>query len=260
MYRLARVSGSGAGLARGGATILLERAVGLLALLLVGTGFVFAQPGTRPWGVPLVVGAIGGILGLVALSVPGGPERLAGLLARLPGPGPRLAARVREAFPREVMDRLRGALPGTLLLSMLNHVLLIVTAVLLGRGLGIAAPWPVLAAAVPLVMLASQVPITPGGIGVREASFVYFLGRVGVAEEPALALALGWAALLYLIGLLAAPGLLGDRGAGQPGARDEGGAPCGTPPGRVGSCSPRAGSAASACYGASASGFASAPR
>ena len=109
------------------------------------------------------------------------------------------------------MDRLRGALPGTVLLSMVNHVLLIVTAVLLGRGLGIAAPWTAIAAAVPLVMLASQVPITPGGIGVREAGFVYFLGRVGVAEEPGLALALGWAALLYLVGLLAAVGLVGDR-------------------------------------------------
>ncbi len=212
VYRLARVSGSGAGLVRGGATILLERAVGLLALLLVGTGFVFAQPGTRAWGVPLVVGAIAGVVGLFAISVPGGPERLAALLARMPGPGPRLAAWVNEAFPREVMDRLRGALPGTVLLSMLNHVLLIATAVLLGRALGIAAPWPAIAAAVPLVMLAAQVPITPGGIGVREASFVWFLGRVGVAEEPALALALAWAAILYLVGLLAAFGLLGDRG------------------------------------------------
>jgi len=214
VYRLARVSGSGAGLARGGATILIERAVGLLALLLVGTGFVFAQEGTRPWGVPLVLGALGGIAGLVALSVPGGPERLARLLDGLPGPGPSLAARVRDAFPRDVMDRLRGALPGTLLLSMLNHVLLIVVAVLLARGLGLSAPWPAVAAAVPLVMLAAQVPITPGGIGVREAGFVYFLGRVGVAEEAALALALGWAALLYLVGLLAALGLLGDRDRG----------------------------------------------
>jgi hypothetical protein len=213
VYRLARVGGSGAGLARGGATILIERAVGLLALLLVGTGFVFAQAGTRPWGVPLVLGAIAGIAGLVALSVPGGPERLARLLDGLPGPGPSLAARVRDGFPREIMDRLRGALPGTLLLSMLNHVLLIIVAVLLARGLGLTAPWPAIAAAVPLVLLASQVPITPGGIGVREAGFVYFLGRVGIAEEPALALALGWAALLYLIGLLAALGLLGDRDA-----------------------------------------------
>ena len=35
VYRIARVRGSGAGLARGTATILLERAVGLLALLLL---------------------------------------------------------------------------------------------------------------------------------------------------------------------------------------------------------------------------------
>jgi uncharacterized membrane protein YbhN (UPF0104 family) len=67
------------------------------------------------------------------------------------------------------------------------------------------------------VLLAAQIPITPGGIGVREAGYVFFLGRVGVGEEPALALALGWAALLYALGLVAALGLLADRDAKRAG-------------------------------------------
>lgn len=213
VYRLARVRSSGAGLLRGAATIFLERAIGLLALLLVGIGFVAAQPGTRPWAAPLGLGIAAGVLGLAVLAIPGGPDRCAALLARLPGPGPRLAGWMREAFPRDVMDRLRGALPATILLSLANHALLITVNVLLARGLGLATPWAVVASAVPLVLLAAQVPITPGGIGVREAGYVYFLGRVGVAEEAALALALGWAALLYALGLVAALGLLADRGA-----------------------------------------------
>ena len=40
-----------------------ERAVGLCARLLVGTRFVFALEGTRPWGGPLVLGAIGLVAG-----------------------------------------------------------------------------------------------------------------------------------------------------------------------------------------------------
>ena len=213
VYRLARVRGSGAGILRGAATILLERAIGLLALLLVGIGFVYAQPGTRPWALALGVGIAVGVVGLAVLAIPGGPDRVAGLLARLPGPGPRLAGWLREAFPPEVLDRLRGALPGTLVLSLVNHALLITVNALIARSLGLATPWTAVAAAVPLVLLAAQVPITPGGIGVREASYVYFLGRVGVGEEAALALALAWAALLYVLGLVAALGLLADRGA-----------------------------------------------
>jgi uncharacterized membrane protein YbhN (UPF0104 family) len=68
-------------------------------------------------------------------------------------------------------------------------------------------------AAVPLVLLAAQVPITPGGVGVREAGFVFFLGRVGVDESHALALALTFFVLLLAIGLVCGLGLLLDRDA-----------------------------------------------
>lgn len=211
VYRLARVRGSGAGLARGAATIVLERAIGLFALLVVGAGFVLAEPGTRPWGAVLLAGIAAGLLGLAALWIPGGVDRLAAALERLPGPGRPLAARVLAAFPPGVIDRLRGALAGTVALSIANHFVLIAVNLLLARGLGLATPWTAIAAAVPLVLLAAQIPIAPGGLGVREAGYVFFLGRVGVAEEPALALALGWAALLYAVGLLAALGLTADR-------------------------------------------------
>lgn len=213
VYRLARVRGSGAGLALGATTILLERAIGLFALLVVGVGFVVAEPGTRPWGIAFGLGIAGGLLGLIALAVPGGSERLAEALARLPRVGPPLAARLRATLPAAVVNRLRGALPGTLLLSLVNHAFLIGVNLLLARGLGLAAPWTAICATVPLVLLAAQIPITPGGLGVREAGYVLFLGRLGVGEERALALALSWAALLYLVGLLAALGLLADRDA-----------------------------------------------
>ena len=42
--------------------------------------------------------------------------------------------------------------------------------------------WTAVCAAVPLVLLAAQLPITPGGTGVREAAYVFFLGRVGVRK------------------------------------------------------------------------------
>ncbi len=214
VYRIARVRGSGTGLARGTVTILLERAVGLLALLLLGSGFVLAAPGTRPWGLLFVIASIAGLIGLVALWIPGGEEWAARLLDRVRRG---LGDRLRRAFPLEAMDRLRGALLGTVLLSILNHAWLLLANVLLARGLGLPVEPAAVCAAVPLVLLAAQVPITPGGVGVREAGFVFFLGRVGVEESQALALALTFFALLLVIGLVAGVGLLMDRGEGKAG-------------------------------------------
>jgi uncharacterized membrane protein YbhN (UPF0104 family) len=211
VYRVARVRVSGAGLARGAATILLERAIGLLALLLLGVGFVAAHPATRPWAVPYGLGALAGLGGLAALWLPGGPEWVARLLDKFPGRG--MGDRMRKAFPADAMSRLHGAIPGTVLLSLANHSWLLLVNVLLARGFALPLTWTTVCAAVPLVLLAAQIPITPGGAGIREAAYVYFFGRVGLAEGAALALALGWFALLVLVSLLGAIGLLFDRDA-----------------------------------------------
>jgi hypothetical protein len=210
VYRVARVRTSGTGMARGTVTILLERAVGLVALLLLGTPFVLVAAGTRTWGPLFLAGAISGLGGLAMLWLPGGVEWAARLLDRVPGR--KLGDRLRRAFPPEAMERLRGVMPGTVLLSLANHALILLVNGMLAQGLGVGIAWSKVAAAVPLVLLASQIPITPGGLGVREAGYVYFLGRVGMAEEPALAIALGWFALLLLVGLLAAIGFFADRG------------------------------------------------
>lgn len=53
---------------------------------------------------------------------------------------------------------------------------------------------------VPLVLFVSMLPITPGALGVQEGAFIYFLGRIGVSSNEALALAL----LLRLKSLLLA--------------------------------------------------------
>jgi glycosyltransferase 2 family protein len=211
VYRVARVRVSGAGLARGAATILLERAIGLLALLLLGIGFVAAHPATRPWAIPYGLGALAGLGGLAALWLPGGPEWVARLLDRFPGRG--MGDRLRKAFPADAMARLHSAIPGTVLLSLANHSWLLLVNVLLVRALGLPLTWTTVCAAVPLVLLAAQIPITPGGAGIREAAYVYFFHLVGLEKAPALALALSWFALLVLIALLGAIGLLFDRDA-----------------------------------------------
>jgi uncharacterized membrane protein YbhN (UPF0104 family) len=62
------------------------------------------------------------------------------------------------------------------------------------RGIAPDAP-AAIAAVVPLVILVTHVPLAPGGIGQREAAFVYFYGLVGVSA----ALALSTSVLVFLI-------------------------------------------------------------
>lgn len=209
VYRVAQARSSGTGLARGTATVLLERAVGLVALLLFGCAFVTAHPATRMWAPLFALGAVAGLVGFAALWAPGGTALVARLLTRMGRAS--VADRWMAAFPDDAMARLRSSMPGTFALSLANHGLILLVNVLLARGLGITQPWTAIAAAVPLVLLAAQIPITPGGTGLREAAYLYFLGRVGVSHALALALALGWLAVLAALSLIGALGFLFER-------------------------------------------------
>ena len=62
------------------------------------------------------------------------------------------------------------------------------------RGLGISVPAYVFFAVAPLVYIATMLPISLGGLGLREGSFVYLLSLFGVHSSSAIMLAL----LIYL--------------------------------------------------------------
>lgn len=94
---------------------------------------------------------------------------------------------------------------GAFLLSMLLQSVLIMVYYLLARALNIQVPVIVLFALIPLVFIAASLPISVGGLGVREATLVALLSLVGVPAQSTIALS-----LLYLLVLIAAslPGAL----------------------------------------------------
>ena len=78
-------------------------------------------------------------------------------------------------------------------------------AFLLGQALGVKATgWDFLAI-MPAVTLATTLPISLGGWGVREGAFVLLLGRVGVPAAEALSLSLLFGLFSMVSGF---PGLL----------------------------------------------------
>ena len=60
------------------------------------------------------------------------------------------------------------------------------------RGLGVTLPLSVWFAVVPLVALAMVLPISIGGVGVREGGLAFLLAPSGVPAEQAVAIGLLW--------------------------------------------------------------------
>lgn len=98
-----------------------------------------------------------------------------------------------------------GALAGALGLSVLAHVLVTLSYLACGGSLLEDFPWQGYFIAVPLVMLFQILPISLGGLGVRELSTVGVLVWLGADKAQALALSLAYLGVVWLSVL---PGLV----------------------------------------------------
>lgn len=185
-------------------TALIDRAVGLLVLMAFASAVIvyrfhlfFDHIGNR-W------------MGYVMISFLGGAVMLLTLLLR---------KNLFEHWPffqrwekqtalgatfRRIYDALflfhdhPRALAGTVLLSLLNMILLTLACVCIGMSLGVELRVRDYFTVFPVITVLSSLPLTPGGLGVREGLFVELLNTLGVAASKALPLSL----LTYLGGLV----------------------------------------------------------
>lgn len=191
-------------------TVIVDRIGGLLGLIgIAWVGFV-SDPGAVPhtsrvlivWATAVV--GLGLLLALVALS------RRGGVITRL--------APVRlESLARESHSLLRTyALKPSLILmlvssSLLFQALVSLQLVFLGRAIGVHLPFATAAVALALVTIATLIPVSIGGFGVREGSYVVLLGAASIGATDATLISLLSVAALFLASL---PGayLLARRG------------------------------------------------
>jgi uncharacterized protein (TIRG00374 family) len=75
-------------------------------------------------------------------------------------------------------------------MSVLVHVVWCGANWALGSMLGIDLPLTAWFAVIPPILIVAVVPLLPGGWGLGEASYVFFLGLVGVPPAPALAVSI----------------------------------------------------------------------
>jgi glycosyltransferase 2 family protein len=182
--------------ARATMSVFMERNTGLCALLAVALAAVAIAPAvslgrlslsTLIW---LLAGAYAAV-NIVLLSP--SAYRVAD---RLIAATPLARMRPRAASLYEALAPYKSATPtiaAAIGLSLVFQALVIAVVFLNARALSLAVPLSAVAVFVPLVSLAGMVPVSVNGLGVREALYILFFGKIGVSAELAVSLA-----LLYL--------------------------------------------------------------
>jgi glycosyltransferase 2 family protein len=180
------------------ASVLADRMLGFVAVFVVGWAFVLtsvrAAPGsmlvTLAWATLAVAAAL-----LVAIAV---TENRSGWLGRVvPARVQPPLRELRDAFRGHSRDHLGFALAG--LVSLAYQALIVTEMALIARAVDVDVRFGVFGAVLPLVLVATLVPFSVGGLGIREGSFVLLLSRAGVDTSDATVISLLALAALTLV-------------------------------------------------------------
>ncbi len=178
-------------------SVLIDRLIGFLGLLLLGfVGSLYLMARFADAG-PVWVIALVSFGGLVFIGL---APVIVRALAWLPF---ERARQLFEALAREVnlMARDRRRLALLVGVSILGQFMLAGAVYCLALDLEVSVDLLGVAAVVPGVMVASSVPISIAGWGVREASMVVGLGLLGVSQGDAAIISIGFGVLVLVVGL-----------------------------------------------------------
>jgi uncharacterized protein (TIRG00374 family) len=194
VYSLSRLRVSGAEAA---ASVLMDRLLGVLSIVIVGAVAVFAvDRGALDHGVVLALAMASVACAIAAAAV--FSERAAAAAqalmnrmphARLRDAGGRLVAAVRQ------YARHRGALISVLATSIGVQIIRVLQACCLGSALGLAMPLAVYFVAIPVILLVMLLPVTVNGLGTGQMAFEALFGRAGAVAPEAFALSILFIAL-----------------------------------------------------------------
>ena len=96
--------------------------------------------------------------------------------------------------------------PGVLvragLLALAFHLTQVWIQILIGRALDFETPWSYACVFFPLVDIITMLPVSFSGIGLREGGLLFFLSKLGVAPEKAVACGILWLAVVIVSGLV----------------------------------------------------------
>lgn len=178
--------------------VFTERALGAISLVLVAAAAAAASSLPGELTLLLVLAASGTLVGLVVVRL---------LTKKLDPKSPLLRQALDAA--RAALDH--GRLLPALAMSVVYQVATVYVTVVVNQALGLGVPTAMVLALAPLIWFVTLLPISLGGLGVREAAFVVVFAWGGVDRESALLLSLGTYAGLVAIGLVGALWFTWDR-------------------------------------------------
>lgn len=188
---------AGAPAAQALASVLLDRLLGVLSILVSAVAgvalapYVLREPAVAWAFTAASAGCLVALLFVFSVRV---DELVRRAVAGLP------AGRIQIQFGKllDALQAYRAAhhiLASVLAASVAVQVLRILQAWFLGRSLGIEAPLTSYFAFIPIILLVMLLPITVNGFGVSQWAFVWMFTRVGVSEANAFALSVLFVAL-----------------------------------------------------------------
>jgi glycosyltransferase 2 family protein len=201
VYILGKGSGEAEKIA---ASVVVDKITGLISLLLVGLAGVMASRARLPRGLGFWFVAVTACLSLGLYSFRYRPVRdlLDRSLTRLARLAPRtqnFCGRLRlfmEAWRRYLHSP--RVLCRSLLWGLLFQLMLVVNNFILGAALGLQAALVDFGWIMAISSLAVLIPVTIGGVGLREGSFIILLGWLGITSDQALSLSVLTFAVLLL--------------------------------------------------------------
>lgn len=191
-----RLSRSKSGLLLGSLADRLIDTIGLAAV--AGVGALLLPTALDPRSRTIFTGVAVG-LALLGLFMAGALTLLP-VVRRLPFKRRRLLVKIRQAL--RALRRRPGRLASALLLGMLLQVLLVTLNAWLGDAVGIHISLVVWLFVWPLAKIAALLPVTQGGIGIREGALVVLFQPFAVSAASAMATGLIFTAVVMTGGLL----------------------------------------------------------
>jgi len=177
-------------------SILADRAIGMAVLFWIAAVALAAFPGYADLFPPAVryVTYIVAVLPIVAY-------------AAFPIAG-RGLAKIPHSLAKKLYDLGNAywsrpdVLAGAVLLSLAFHLIQVAIQVLIADALAFELPWSYALVFFPLVDVVAMLPVSISGIGLREGGYLFFLGRLGVDPERAIASSIVWLAIVVASGLV----------------------------------------------------------
>ncbi len=174
-----------------GVALFTDRVISTITLLLVGILFWLPGRSSEGWVPLLIMGAtmVALILTIVIFLAAERIPVVRPLYKLLMRYGGKLAVKIHDALHNQSKLSAIDLLKVTSL-SILTHLLGVVAYYFIARSLGIEISWIEMGWVRSSIILATMIPLTPSGIGLREGASLLLLTSMGVAEDTTLAFSL----------------------------------------------------------------------